>query len=502
MATSTQRARDDFSPKVKQLLAERVNFHCSLCDATTLGPKAGTTDKRFSVGKAAHIKAAAKGGPRYDETQTPEERSAIENGLWACATCADIIDRDDASYTADDLHRVKADAEWLASTRAGKPPGSELPALRTKPAIQRAVEVFCRQEAARQERLDPRFKVTVRMGASGPVYEVAAKDAVEAQLVVNMKDKERQVEALRDFFSYGGEEVFDGSDLRMEGSPLFQTGEVPATRWQLSSTPRPITMTVVLEDTATSSLFLEFNGTSTQGSKGVRLRGTTFGGLLAATLTADYSGDYTDFRFDFNLQAWAGKPVRRLPHFARVQQIIHLLASPTRMHIQCTHEGVETELGTGVVDGRERFAPLRALLWEIDVLRKIDAFFDIKLALPDDIGDVMRSQTDMSPLLELIELAVSGQADIPLTVTSSASDVKDILAKQVSAPMSLNYRFHLEIHGRAYGPFDVVVSCPAATVHAVGPATIADDIPLDMVMRAAEGSHWTPVLVAPSATNQ
>jgi hypothetical protein len=154
-------ARDDFSQPVKQMLAERVNFHCSVCDAPTLGPKTGTTDKRFSVGKAA------KNGPRYDKNQTPAERKAIENGVWACATCADIIDRDTDAYSVADLLRIKADAEWVANIRAGKSPGSELSALTNPTAIMRAVDVFCSRESARQERIDPRFKVGVRMGGKG-----------------------------------------------------------------------------------------------------------------------------------------------------------------------------------------------------------------------------------------------------------------------------------------------------------------------------------------------
>lgn len=190
--------RDDFSPSVKQMLAERVNFHCSVCDAPTLGPKTGTTDKRFSVGKAAHIKAAAKNGPRYDKNQTPTERKAIENGVWACATCADIIDRDADAYSVADLLRIKRDAEWVANIRAGKPPGSELSALSNPTVIKRAVDVFCSRESARQERIDPRFKVGVRMGESGAVYEVTAKEAVEAQLVVTAKDRQLHIDG-KDF---------------------------------------------------------------------------------------------------------------------------------------------------------------------------------------------------------------------------------------------------------------------------------------------------------------
>jgi hypothetical protein len=98
-----------------------------------------------------------------------------------------------------------------------------LPALKTSSAIQRAVEVFCRQEAARQERLDPRFKVKVHMAATGAMYEFTAKEPVEGRLVVDAKDKDRHVRLLRDFFNYGGSQAFDGADIRLEGSQLFQT---------------------------------------------------------------------------------------------------------------------------------------------------------------------------------------------------------------------------------------------------------------------------------------
>lgn len=490
-------ARDDFSQPVKQMLAERVNFHCSVCDAPTLGPKTGTTNKRFSVGKAAHIKAAAKNGPRYDKNQTPAERKAIENGVWACATCADIIDRDADAYSVADLLRSKADAEWGANIRAGKPPGSELSPLTNPTAIKRAVDVFCSRESARQERIDPRFKVNVRMGELGPVYEVTAKEAVDAQLIVTAEDKARKVQALREFFSYGGHLVLDGADLRMEGSPLFKTDEVAATRWQLSSTPRPVTMTVVLADGAGPPLYIEFIGNGTQGNKGVKLKGTAFGGMLTAIMTADYSGALSDFTFNIDTQQWASKPVRRLSHFSRLQQIVQLLAAPTQVRILCTHEGLESELGTGIFDGSETFQPLRALFDEIATIRRLDDFFDVKLALPADISDVLLLQCDMAWLLDLINLETSRETEVNFLASSSdqAVPLKAILANQGPQAMTLKHRIDLEIYGRSYGPFDLEVSCPAVGIHVVGPATIESGGTVELAMRAIEGNHWTPRLV-------
>ena len=51
--------------------------------------------KRVSIGEAAHITAAAEGGPRYNPDLTPEERSSIENGIWLCKSCARMIDSDE-----------------------------------------------------------------------------------------------------------------------------------------------------------------------------------------------------------------------------------------------------------------------------------------------------------------------------------------------------------------------------------------------------------------------
>ncbi len=61
------------------------------------------------IGKAAHICAAAsgRGSRRYDASMTPEERASIDNAIWVCADHADLIDRDEVTYTAEVLRAMK-----------------------------------------------------------------------------------------------------------------------------------------------------------------------------------------------------------------------------------------------------------------------------------------------------------------------------------------------------------------------------------------------------------
>lgn len=107
--------RGDFSQRTINLLRERVNGLCSNpeCRHPTLGPQE-KPDGVINIGVAAHIKAAAPGGKRYDPEQSPEERSSIENAIWLCQNCAKLIDSDESRFTVELLHDWKRQAEQSA----------------------------------------------------------------------------------------------------------------------------------------------------------------------------------------------------------------------------------------------------------------------------------------------------------------------------------------------------------------------------------------------------
>lgn len=108
--------RDDFLQKTIDTLCERVGGKCSNpnCRRETKGPHSNP-QKRVSIGEAAHITAAAEGGPRYNPDLTPEERSSIENGIWLCRSCARLIDSDERVYSIELLRMWKYAAEYEQS---------------------------------------------------------------------------------------------------------------------------------------------------------------------------------------------------------------------------------------------------------------------------------------------------------------------------------------------------------------------------------------------------
>jgi len=129
--------RDDFPDKTKDTLAKRVGMHCSnpSCRKPTSGPREDPA-KAVNIGVAAHITAAAIGGPRYDSSLNASQRSAITNAIWLCQNCAKLIDNDAARYTVDLLRQWKALSEENAQIGVAST-GAALALQQTNPSGER-----------------------------------------------------------------------------------------------------------------------------------------------------------------------------------------------------------------------------------------------------------------------------------------------------------------------------------------------------------------------------
>jgi hypothetical protein len=103
-------ARDDFPSAVRRHVAEEVGYTCSnpQCRAPTIG--SGDPGKISRIGVAAHITAAAKGGPRYAAALTRLQRRSPENAIHLCQSCGKLVD------DAASLHEAGQLREW--KTRA------------------------------------------------------------------------------------------------------------------------------------------------------------------------------------------------------------------------------------------------------------------------------------------------------------------------------------------------------------------------------------------------
>lgn len=114
------RSNVEFSRSVARALQDRVGSVCAKpdCRRQTSGPALEPIDKAVSVGRACHIHAASLGGPRYDPSQSDDLRRSIENGIWLCAICSDLIDKNGgADYSAQTLLDWKRAAEEEARAR-------------------------------------------------------------------------------------------------------------------------------------------------------------------------------------------------------------------------------------------------------------------------------------------------------------------------------------------------------------------------------------------------
>lgn len=107
--------RDDFSQATKDLLANRVGWKCSNPQCRRPTRAAGSKEETvINIGVAAHITAAAKGGPRYDKNMSVAQRKSAENGIWLCQTCSKMIDSDVSKYTIEMLKEWKQISERMA----------------------------------------------------------------------------------------------------------------------------------------------------------------------------------------------------------------------------------------------------------------------------------------------------------------------------------------------------------------------------------------------------
>lgn len=118
-----KKRRDDFDGKTKELARRRVNGICSNpnCKIQTQGPSITLEDGIEFIGEVAHICAAAKGGPRYDDNQSPEARKSINNAIFLCSNCAEKIDKNGGvDYLKEILYSWKKEAEKEARLNFSK----------------------------------------------------------------------------------------------------------------------------------------------------------------------------------------------------------------------------------------------------------------------------------------------------------------------------------------------------------------------------------------------
>ncbi len=324
-------ARDDFTQKVKEQLAKQVAYICSNPEhrVVTIGPS--QYDKTNSIGEAAHICAASKGGPRYDESMTSDERKSIDNGIWLCANCAKDIDRDVILFPVDVLKKWKAKAIASARAELGKKLPKDTDTINTLTtalagnAIDLPITAVDNIHLAVEQtyqNLDPRFTVKSSRIDGQTRFDISANESVPLNIQIagiSVDEFKARYQSLNDH----GEELKISSDsVRVTGSKLFEKIS-NGTSGLVTSSPNkiPAKQKIWFEslDKSRHETFDDIDGFVVGGSKSFSFSGSNCGGLFSFGYTIE-RGFVGDMQFKMGLQykEWDGRLVSDLPYFEKV----------------------------------------------------------------------------------------------------------------------------------------------------------------------------------------
>jgi len=356
----TIKRRDEFSAKVIKALERRVNGFCSNPDhrVPTSGPNTIATSST-SIGQAAHICAAAPGGPRYDPLMSKEERASIENAIWLCNNCAKLIDSDTKRFTVVLLRQWKAQAESTAQFELGRPQvsRSDYELMRSvalgdtaKLSIPHAVSAICRMTSKEMERKDPRFVIDVSHVNNQTSITYKAKENVPFTVHVNEPFLFEFSEKFTGLVHHGRDVKISSKAITLEGSPLFEDINDKEGRLVLSTNARReavLTLEAPGNDSGVSCYLAELRGEVVAGTKSFRFEGACFGGIFQLELECNMQNDEVKTTVELKFDTWCGKAVSTLPYFDKVLKMYSEFFTDSKLKFILEVGGLHVATGFG-----------------------------------------------------------------------------------------------------------------------------------------------------------
>lgn len=424
MKKSQKQKRDNFSSATIKKLKEMVGDVCSHpeCRVVTGGSKF-LGENTFSIGVAAHICAAAPGGPRYDSNMTSEQRSSYENGIWLCQTHARMIDADISRFPKNLLLTWRKDAEQLSTQRVGArllTPVEQERALRI--AVGRSIADFIEDRSIpvidvidgyerNLEELDPRFDVKLLKDEEGVItHVITPKNGEKAGFNINFSTP-KAISSLRRLIDYGEDASFDFSDFTITGSKLFEGIPLGKSgQLTIGSHKRHIEVSVSLLVDDDESELASFKCTVSSGTKRALVQGNAYNGLLSFRMEIDEGTD-PKISISFHPERWLGIDVSRLGYFPRISKLADRMRKTgvMRVAIDVTSDNKTSRVGSGDLDENKEFSS--NVLWYVELIkaaRKISEKFVDPIFIKT--FDIAQDEEDMIfRYAELIDGEVKGK---------------------------------------------------------------------------------------------
>lgn len=387
-------ARDDFSLRVRNKLRDRVLHRCSKpgCRVPTSAPH--DEDGLTNVGNAAHICAASPGGPRYDESMTPNERKAFSNGIWLCAIHAAEIDRDIDSHPPHLLKEWKRQAEAAAKSELGRalPKASDATDLLAmtltgmpRQFLPNAIRQVHEASAQVLANADRRFDIVSRHSPEhGTSFQVNAKEDVKLALRVGGQDAQVAAAGYAALMETGHGFELDVKNVGFEGSPLFQVIQEmvgqDGGRLRFSPHGQDVVFKLCATEPSTGNkIFLDdMQGKLTSGTKSCRLQGEAMNGMLSLTADANHDGQRSRIQLLLSTERWVSCEVARLPWFNKIASFVDAVANAWLIDLTVEMDG-EPMAGMKLDLDPGEFQPLTYVISYIRLAKKLSEFLSVPI---------------------------------------------------------------------------------------------------------------------------
>lgn len=359
--------RDDFTAAVKKLLRERVGHRCSNpeCRVPTSGPS--DPGKALNVGDAAHITAAAEGGPRYDPTISPDQRSAFENGIWLCTKCARIVDSSISNHSVDLLRQWKSQAEENAANEVGRPlPRAEAASEAVAAIVARAPTISTSlidnaHAAARAglEKLDNRFSISSTHDRGITTIGVQANEPVPLKMTIACTPENSAASMMEALFATGDTAVIPLESVQITGSPLFdhiqnETNKYGTGRLEFAPPQKTgkIKGTLISADGKASVRLDDWQCQIRSGYQRITISAQCFDGSTLLSVSLDPAEPSAiGFEIGFNFGNWLGNTVDSLECLDELHRFLRLLAEGWKLDIEVKYRGDSLVHGSVAFDG-------------------------------------------------------------------------------------------------------------------------------------------------------
>lgn len=411
--------RDNFARKVVDALKQRVAGICSnpTCGVQTLAP--GTDPLAISnIGQAAHIHAAAPGGPRYDPSMTPEERRAITNGIWLCATCATLIDRDPESYPPGRLRQWRQDAEFKAKQGHGKKPPSEADAMETLVVAmtgrgsQFIPSAIANTHAATQQvlqELDPRFAVHTSHVNGITKIRLNAKENVPFTISIGKEHAAQWSSGIEAVVKNAKEVTLPMRGVNFSGSRLIEllTERSEISQAQLTISPLAKPAVIKLSSGISGINLDDISGRIFVGKDTIRFEGSAYADLVKLTLSVERLHDTPGspkITFGFDLARWHGRPVAEATFLNKVFDLVRSLAEPESFRARLEVDGnVVLQATKPKVHESEHFQAVEATAHYIHRAKVLTTYLKINLNVDLTYGFSAVEHEQIADAVKIIE---------------------------------------------------------------------------------------------------